>query len=45
MGDKNGRKGLDKLLLARLARLTRAGCADLCGLGLRDVCERVLNGA
>jgi hypothetical protein len=41
MEDKNGWKRLKKHLLARHAR---AGLADLRGLGLRDVCKRVLNG-
>ena len=43
MKDKNGRKCLEKHLLARLAR---AGLADLDlhGLGLQDAHECVLNG-
>jgi hypothetical protein len=41
MEDKNGWKRLDLHLLARLAR---AGLADLRGLRLRDMCECVLNG-
>jgi hypothetical protein len=41
MEDKNGWKRLEEHLLARLAR---AGWADLHGLGPRDACERVLNG-
>jgi hypothetical protein len=41
MEGENGWKRLDLHLLARPAR---AGLADLHGLELRDVCERVLNG-
>jgi hypothetical protein len=40
MENKNGWELLEKHLLARLAR---AGSANLHGLGLRDVCERVLS--
>jgi hypothetical protein len=41
MEDKNGWKRLEKYLLACIAR---ARLADLHRLGLRDVCECVLNG-
>jgi hypothetical protein len=41
MEDENGWKRLGKHTLAHLAR---AGLADLHGLGLRNVCERVFNG-
>ena len=41
MEDENGRKYLKKHLLARLAR---AGLADMHELGLRDSCECVVNG-
>ncbi len=40
MKDEHGRKCLDQHLLACFARARRA---DLHGLRLRDVCERVLN--
>ena len=40
MEDKDGWECLEKHLLARLAR---AGMADLHGLGPRDECECVLN--
>ena len=40
MEDEDGWQRLEKNLLARLAR---AGLADLHGLGPRDVCECVLN--
>jgi hypothetical protein len=40
MEDENGWQRLEKHLLARLAR---ARLADLHGLGLRDMCECVLN--
>jgi hypothetical protein len=41
MDDEDGWKRLEEHLLARLSR---AGLADLHGLGLRDVCECVLDG-
>jgi hypothetical protein len=41
MEDENGWQRLEKHLLARLSR---AGLANLHRLGLRDVCEGVLNG-
>jgi hypothetical protein len=44
MEDENGWKRIEKRLLARLAALARAGLADLHGMGLRDLCECVLNG-
>jgi hypothetical protein len=41
MEDKNWWKRLEVYLMARIAR---AGLADLHRLGLRNICERVLNG-
>ena len=41
MEDVNGRKCLEKHLPVRLAR---AGLVDMHGLGLRDLCEWVVNG-
>jgi hypothetical protein len=41
MEDENGWKRLEKYMLACFVR---TGLADLYGLGLRDVCECILNG-
>jgi hypothetical protein len=41
MEDENGWKQLNEHLLARI---TQAGLADLYGVGLRELCKRILNG-
>jgi hypothetical protein len=43
MKDENGWQRLEKHLLARVARAGLADLSDLHRLGLRDMCECVLN--